>query len=146
MGNAIGGIGSLLGAASSSYRQQQINPWAKGYFPVSTETKKTFSCPCGKCRMSKNFDSDTMTIAQSAECWLTERVDRVRLRGKEWLAGKSRVVKFDALSNKPIAFAPTYDSSTRYTRRLRNGDEVFVYPKTEDWAHNESALNAWGVP
>lgn len=91
------------------------------------------------------------------QSWLTERIEKVRIRGREWLNERLKVAKVadvlaiannkvpPAVSGREIPWEGTTNGTTVYTKKLRNGDQVYVYPKPEDFFPDRvSAPPAYG--
>ena len=117
MGNAIGGLSGILGSANGLNKQQQLfTGWQeqqfRQYYPTARQvhfpedfdiktvkhsTAPSTLCPCGHCPVDYSLDCDKYTVTQTANCWLTARVDRVRLLGREWLNASRFKKTFDAL-------------------------------------------------
>lgn len=72
----------------------------------------------------------------SNQTWLHEQVERVRLLGREWLGGKASP---RASIQEKLAKAPP--GSGIPTKRLLNGDYVYVYP--EDHSVPLEVLERW---
>lgn len=69
---------------------------------------------------------DAVEVKITKVDWLTERINRIRLLGREWLADNVKIKK------APPAVGGMREPLV-YTKRLKNGDEVRVYPTPEDF-------------
>jgi hypothetical protein len=140
LGDAISGISGVLKNVYGSIHATT--------FPLNTNLiQNPVAEPYGFKVLQRNFERDKVTLTQIAQGWLTQRIERVRILGREWLNGRPRVQKVDglALANSPCpppvrgASPPWEWTQSRYTRRLKNGDEVYVYPKETDFESRGTA-------
>lgn len=152
MGNAIGGIGAYIGRGLGNSAYSTNNTQAmltaqhlamlqqSKYYPGPTAREVHFPGKLdihGQCKRDVDVQGEYTHRSQSATCWLDAKIDRVRALGREWL-GVGIVRRKPIVQSKlPPAVGgmrePLVDGAPTYTRRLKNGDEIRVYPKAEDW-------------
>lgn len=144
MGNAIGGIGALLGQGLGNSSQQtqamltaQQMAMRGNFYPGPTARDVHFP---GKllihddhCKVERDFNRDAYKITDSADCWLNSRIDTIRVLGREWL-GKGyswKSVKPIAKSKVPPAVGGVREPLRMDgipVKRTATGDYVYVYP------------------
>lgn len=132
MGNAIGGIGSLLGvAAATGQEYYRTGVQAQFVNKLKKELKK------------EELKKELPPLLTDSD-WLTAKVDRVRYLGQDWLNGKRIGNRLPEARKAPPATSGTaqsWEGSGIPTKRLPNGDLMYVYP--EGYYVPDEVLNKW---
>lgn len=129
-GSGFGNLQSMQAQATMK-QQEALLASRTGYHPYNTPLY-----------IPKGEPVRTELVKLVQNDWLTERVERVRLRGREWLTHGRFVVKTPKKSLYPPE-AKTNRTDGLPTRRTAGGDLVYVYP--EDHHVAQEVLDKWAA-